>query len=199
MKYVMSWTDAPTFHHDLPFVPPHYTYAPFTSVPQFISIHFDSIHFTSLRCIFGWFPLHLHFALFITFLILFLKSLGLQETVPKAYVKLYLHSPHAAWSDAYGAGRKVGASTDISKVSGYSIEDLDFSPHQQIKKHPCPHRVSFPSIQSGQICTVKSVYFSDISGVTSLHTDLGATLPSSFTFMIVPPEHLTPNSAISPP
>jgi hypothetical protein len=26
MKYVMSWTDALTFHHDLPYIPPLYTY-----------------------------------------------------------------------------------------------------------------------------------------------------------------------------
>jgi hypothetical protein len=48
MKYVMSWTDASTFHHDLPFIPLHYTYVPFTSSPQFTSLHFPSLHFSSL-------------------------------------------------------------------------------------------------------------------------------------------------------
>jgi hypothetical protein len=74
MKCLMSWTDALTFHHDLPFIPFHRTYAPFTSSPQFISLHF----------IFGWFYQHLHFALFITFLTLFLNLLDLEERVPKA-------------------------------------------------------------------------------------------------------------------
>jgi hypothetical protein len=80
MKYVMSWTDAHTFHHDLPFIPLHYTYAPFTSSPQFTSIPFPSLHFTSFLMI----PPHLHFALFITFLTLFLKLLDLEEGDPKA-------------------------------------------------------------------------------------------------------------------
>jgi hypothetical protein len=38
MKYVIC--DAAIFHHDLPFIPHHYTYAPFTSSPQFTSFHF---------------------------------------------------------------------------------------------------------------------------------------------------------------
>jgi hypothetical protein len=82
MEYVMSCSDALTFHHDLPFIPLHYTYVTFTSSPQFTSLHFTSLHFTSLH--FWWFLPHLHFALFIIFLTLFLKLLGLQERVPKA-------------------------------------------------------------------------------------------------------------------
>jgi hypothetical protein len=35
IKHVMSWTDALTFHHDLPIIPLHYTYVPFISSPQF--------------------------------------------------------------------------------------------------------------------------------------------------------------------
>jgi hypothetical protein len=38
----MSWTDALTFHHDLPFIPLHDTYVPFTSSPQFTSLHLTS-------------------------------------------------------------------------------------------------------------------------------------------------------------
>jgi hypothetical protein len=76
---IMSWTDALTLHHDHPFIPPHRTYAPFTSSPQI-----TSLHFTSLHCIYGWFYPHLHFALFITFLALFLKLLDLSEGVPEA-------------------------------------------------------------------------------------------------------------------
>jgi hypothetical protein len=159
---------------------------PYHSLLHFISLHFWMISPTPSL------PLIYHFPN------PFPRITWFTETVPKAYVKLYLHPPYSARSDAYSVGREVGAGTDISKVSGYSIEDLHFSPHQQIKKHPCPHRVSFPSMQRGQICTVKSVYFSGISGVTSLHTDLGTTLPSSFTFMIVPREQLTPSSASSP-
>jgi hypothetical protein len=77
MKYVMSWTISPTFHNDLPFILLHYTYAPFTSWPQFSSLHFASMHFwmisstPSLRLIYH-------------FLTIFLKLLGLQERVPKA-------------------------------------------------------------------------------------------------------------------
>jgi hypothetical protein len=52
MKYVMSWIDALTFHNDLPFIPLHYTYVPFTSSPQFTSPNLTSLHFTSLHCIF---------------------------------------------------------------------------------------------------------------------------------------------------
>jgi hypothetical protein len=48
MKYVMLWTDAPTFHQDLPCIPLHYTYAHFTSSPQFTSLHFTSLPFPSL-------------------------------------------------------------------------------------------------------------------------------------------------------
>jgi hypothetical protein len=39
----MSGTDALTFHHDLPFIPLHFFYVPFTS-----SLHFTSLHLTSL-------------------------------------------------------------------------------------------------------------------------------------------------------
>jgi hypothetical protein len=49
IEYVMSWTDAPTFHHDLPCIPRHNTYTPFTSSPQFTSLHSPSLHFTSLH------------------------------------------------------------------------------------------------------------------------------------------------------
>jgi hypothetical protein len=71
-------------YHDFPFIPFHYTYAPFTNSPQFtfLHVHFPSLHFTSVH--FGWFPPHFLFALFITFLILFLKLLGFRETVPRA-------------------------------------------------------------------------------------------------------------------
>jgi hypothetical protein len=56
MKYVMSWTDAPTFHHDLPFIPLHYTYVPFTSSPQLTSLHFTPLHFTDVSTVgFGGF------------------------------------------------------------------------------------------------------------------------------------------------
>jgi hypothetical protein len=49
MKYVLSRTDALTFYHNLRFIPLHYTYEPFTSSPQFISLPFPSIPFTSLH------------------------------------------------------------------------------------------------------------------------------------------------------
>jgi hypothetical protein len=29
MSYITSWTDALAFHHDLPFIPLHYTYVTF--------------------------------------------------------------------------------------------------------------------------------------------------------------------------
>jgi hypothetical protein len=45
MEYVMSWTDALAFNHDLPFIPLHYTYVHFTYWPQFTSLHFTSLHF----------------------------------------------------------------------------------------------------------------------------------------------------------
>jgi hypothetical protein len=76
MEYVMSWSDALIFHHDLPFIPLHYTFVPFTSSPKF----------TSLHCIFWWFPPHLHFTLFIAFLILFVKLLSLRDRLPEASV-----------------------------------------------------------------------------------------------------------------
>jgi hypothetical protein len=97
MKYVMSWTDALTFHRDFPFIPLHYSYTPFTSSPQFTSLplpftslyftslYFTSLHFTSLHFTshhFWWLPPHLHFALFTTFLTFFLKLLDLQEGAP---------------------------------------------------------------------------------------------------------------------
>jgi hypothetical protein len=54
MEYIMSCYDAPTFHHDLPFIPLHYTYVPFTSSSQFTSLHFWSrgltICLVSLSC-----------------------------------------------------------------------------------------------------------------------------------------------------
>jgi hypothetical protein len=77
MKYVIA--DEPTFHHDLPFIRLHYTYAPFTSSSQFTSLTFTSLHFIAFLMI----PPHLHSALFIIFLTLFLKLLGLQERDPK--------------------------------------------------------------------------------------------------------------------
>jgi hypothetical protein len=42
MKYVMSWTDALAYHHDLPFIPLHCTYISFTSSPQFTSLDFTA-------------------------------------------------------------------------------------------------------------------------------------------------------------
>jgi hypothetical protein len=78
MKYVMSWTDAPTFQHDLPFIPLPYTYVPFTSLQQFTSLHFTAF-----------------FALFITLLTLSLKLLGLQARVPK--------SPAGSWFSSWMA------------------------------------------------------------------------------------------------
>jgi hypothetical protein len=87
VTYALSWTDTLTFHHDLSFIPLHDTYVPFIFSPQFtsiclqfISLQFNSVHFTSL----GWFFPHFHFALFTTFLPPFLKLLGLQGRVPKA-------------------------------------------------------------------------------------------------------------------
>jgi hypothetical protein len=50
------------------------------------SLHSTTIYFTSFR----WSPLN--FALFITFLILFLKLLGLQERVPKTYAGSWFQS-----------------------------------------------------------------------------------------------------------
>jgi hypothetical protein len=47
----MLWTDALTFHHDLPFIPLHYTCVPFTASTQL-----TSLHLTSLHCIFYDFP-----------------------------------------------------------------------------------------------------------------------------------------------
>jgi hypothetical protein len=91
MKCVMSWTDAPTSHHDLPFIPLHYTYAPHPShrrhsLLPFPSLPFTSLHFTSLH--FRWFPPHLHFAIFITFRTLFLKLLDLHDYMP--FVNIFL-------------------------------------------------------------------------------------------------------------
>jgi hypothetical protein len=87
MKYVMSWTDAPTFHLDLPSIRLHYAYTPFTSSPQFTSLHFTSLHFTSIHFIaILMIPPHLHFALFIIFLIFFLKLIDLEGRDPKASV-----------------------------------------------------------------------------------------------------------------
>jgi hypothetical protein len=34
MEYIMSCSNEPTFHHDLPFISLHYTYVPFKSSPQ---------------------------------------------------------------------------------------------------------------------------------------------------------------------
>jgi hypothetical protein len=70
MNYITAWTDALTFHRDLPFIPLHCTYVTFTSPPRLTSLHLTSLHFTTL-----------HFTSLITFLILFLKLLGLQERV----------------------------------------------------------------------------------------------------------------------
>jgi hypothetical protein len=52
MKYVMSWTEALIFHHDLPFIPLHYTSLPFTYSPQFTSRHLtlQSRLWDGLRC-----------------------------------------------------------------------------------------------------------------------------------------------------
>jgi hypothetical protein len=55
------------------------------SHPHHTSLHFTSLHFTSLHFIeFLMIPPHLHFALFITLLTLFLKLLDLEETDAKA-------------------------------------------------------------------------------------------------------------------
>jgi hypothetical protein len=89
----MSRTDAGTFHHELPFIPLHHTYAPFTSSPQFTSFHFTAF--------FGWFSSHLHFTLFITFLALFLKLFGLQEREPKASVASWFQSCMVLFTKEY--------------------------------------------------------------------------------------------------
>jgi hypothetical protein len=106
MKYLMLWSDALTFHHDLPFIPLHYIYAPFTSSSQFTSLyltslyctsfHFTSLHLTSLHCSFGWFSPHLHFAVFMTFLALFVKWLDLQESV----LDCFLNDVHKIFSSS---------------------------------------------------------------------------------------------------
>jgi hypothetical protein len=49
------------------------------------TVYFPSLHFTSLHCIFDDSPPHLHFALFITFLTLFLKLLDLQDRIHNCY------------------------------------------------------------------------------------------------------------------
>jgi hypothetical protein len=68
----------PSFHFTTLTHPSH----PHHNLLHFTTLHFTSLHFTSLHF---WTILpHLHFALFITFLTLFLKLLGLQERVPKA-------------------------------------------------------------------------------------------------------------------
>jgi hypothetical protein len=56
---------------------------PFTSSPQFTSLPFLSFPIPSLHRTFYECPQHLHFALFLTFLTLFLKLFDLQESVPK--------------------------------------------------------------------------------------------------------------------
>jgi hypothetical protein len=70
---------------------------------SYFTMTFPSFHFTarthpshprhrSLHFIFGWFYPHLLFALFITFLPLFLKLLHLQERVPKAFAGNWFQS-----------------------------------------------------------------------------------------------------------
>jgi hypothetical protein len=87
MKYVMSWTDVHTFHHDLRFIPLHYTRTlhivttvyfpslPFPS-PHFTSLHFISLHFTSLHYILMT-ALTTSLRLIYHFVTLFLKLLDL--------------------------------------------------------------------------------------------------------------------------
>jgi hypothetical protein len=58
MEYVMSCYDAPTFHHDPPFIPLHY--AQHHSHPHHSLLHFTSLIFRSLP--FRSLPFHfLHF------------------------------------------------------------------------------------------------------------------------------------------
>jgi hypothetical protein len=73
----------PSFHFTTLMHPSHHhSFLPFTfTSPHLTSPNLTSPNFTSLH--FWWFPPHLHFALFIAFLTLFLKLLGLQERVPK--------------------------------------------------------------------------------------------------------------------
>jgi hypothetical protein len=62
IKYVMSRTDVLTFHHELPFIPFHHTYAPFHILAT-VYVPSPPLHFTSYLD--DSFP-HLHFDLFIT-------------------------------------------------------------------------------------------------------------------------------------
>jgi hypothetical protein len=68
-------------------------YFPYLHLPSlhFTSLHFTSLHFTSLHCIL-MIPPHIHFALFITFLTLFLKLLDLEERDPKTSAGTWFQS-----------------------------------------------------------------------------------------------------------
>jgi hypothetical protein len=57
--------------------------------------------FTSLHCILDEFTPHLHFAIFITFLILFLKLLDLQERVPKTSAGSWFQSWMVLYTKEY--------------------------------------------------------------------------------------------------
>jgi hypothetical protein len=91
----------PSFHFTILTYPSHYHH----NLLLYTSPH---RHFTSLRCLFWWFPPLLHFALFIIFLTLLLKLLGLQERVGK----------HGSVS--------VNALCCKPKVVGSSPDEVDF-------------------------------------------------------------------------
>jgi hypothetical protein len=74
----------PSFHFTEPTHPSH----PHHSLLPFPSLHFTSLHFIAFLMI----PPHLHFALFITFLTLFLKLLDLEERDPKASAGSWLNA-----------------------------------------------------------------------------------------------------------
>jgi hypothetical protein len=74
-------------HFPMTFPSFHFTTFTHPSHPQH-----NLFSFATLHCIFLWFPVHLHFALFITFLTLFLKLLSLQETVPKTSARSWFQS-----------------------------------------------------------------------------------------------------------
>jgi hypothetical protein len=92
----MSWTDALNFS----FIPLHYTYALFTSSPQFTSLHlhftsftsFTSLHFTSLH--FWMISPTPSLRVIYHFPNPFPEIVDLQETVPKASAS----SSRAGWS-----------------------------------------------------------------------------------------------------
>jgi hypothetical protein len=79
---VLFGTVALEFHHNLPFIPLHYSYIDVTSSPQLTSLYLTLFHFTLLRRILMFFSTHsLHLIYHIPEF--FLKSSGLQERVLK--------------------------------------------------------------------------------------------------------------------